>query len=71
MTMKTESSVQLLVHPIDARLARWHAGDGDGVALHAFLGLTWADYTAWASRRLSDDVAWEIGQAQRRRGGDR
>lgn len=28
----------------------WHDGPEDGVPLHAYLGLTWEQYRAWAER---------------------
>lgn len=29
---------------LDASVAAWHAGCGDGMELHEYLGLTWAEY---------------------------
>ncbi len=53
-------------HPIDARLARWHADYEVCEPLHDYLDLTWDEYVAWADGTLSDDEAWAIGLAKRR-----
>jgi hypothetical protein len=41
---------------IDAFIARWHAAECTGadahVELHVYLGMTWREYTRWASRRV-------------------
>jgi hypothetical protein len=32
---------------IDAFIEAWHDGDGAGVGLHDYLGLTWPEYQEW------------------------
>lgn len=36
-------------------IAAWHAGDGDGVALHAYLRLTWGQYARWVETGVLPD----------------
>ncbi len=33
---------------IHVAIGRWHDGDGEGLPLHEYLGMTWAEYAAWA-----------------------
>lgn len=36
---------------IDDFIGRWHDGDGQGMRLHEYLGLTWDEYARWAEGR--------------------
>jgi hypothetical protein len=35
---------------LDDAVANWHAGEGDGLSLAQFLGLSAGDYAAWVER---------------------
>jgi hypothetical protein len=35
---------------IDARVDAWHNGDGEGMELHDFLGMTFEEYIQWLIR---------------------
>lgn len=41
---------------IDDALDLWHAGAGEGLEIHEFLGMTWGEYRAWAEGCAPDDV---------------
>lgn len=38
---------------IDDRLGRWHDGDGEGLPIDEYLGMTHGEYAAWAEGRKS------------------
>lgn len=38
---------------IDGAIDRWHEGEGEGLGLHEFLGMTWGEYRLWAEDRHS------------------
>ena len=41
---------------IDDRVGAWHAGGGEDVALHVYLGWTWEQYKDWGERGKFPDV---------------
>jgi hypothetical protein len=32
---------------LDDLVDRWHEGDGEGVELHEYLGMSWDEYCKW------------------------
>ncbi|AER47924.1 hypothetical protein SEA_MARSHA_80 [Mycobacterium phage Marsha] len=34
---------------LDELIERWHTSPDDGMPLHTFLGMTWAEYAAWTT----------------------
>lgn len=49
-------SVQRTDQEIESLIDRWHAGDGGGEELHAFLGMTKKEYADWVTRRYKPPV---------------
>jgi hypothetical protein len=59
---------------MESWIARWHRGEARGKELHAWLGLSWAEYSEWAACRMTDTaaVALAVGrEAPATKGGDR
>lgn len=50
---------------MDDLIGRWHRGEGGGLALHEYLGLSWDEYAAWAECRLSDADAASLVLSRR------
>lgn len=43
-------SGEALAHEIDVYINNWHEGEGQGLELHDYLGLTWEEYSLWGTR---------------------
>ncbi|WP_107316338.1 hypothetical protein [Achromobacter xylosoxidans] len=42
-------SGDVLENEIDDFVDAWHEGDGEGLELHEYLGMTWEEYSIWAT----------------------
>lgn len=51
------------MNDIHDAIGRWHEGDGYGVELHEYLGMSWDEYARWAeSGLLAADSPWADSQ---------
>lgn len=52
-------TVTLAMRDIHNGIRLWHDGQGEGLELHQYLGLTWVEFKVWATYgRLPEHCAW-------------
>lgn len=52
-------TINFCMREVHEGIKLWHDGEGQGLELHQFLGLTWLEFKVWATYgRLPEHCVW-------------